>query len=110
VLPGGVGTLNDVWVRMFPAELGVVVNQCEVEADVVSLHLSSCAAQQPCPRCQALSGNIHSRYEQRFQHLPWGGLAVRVQLRVRRFRYRNCCPPRTFNERSSSLTGSGRPT
>ncbi|MFD1733319.1 transposase family protein [Deinococcus malanensis] len=48
--------------------------------DLVSHHLSSCAAQQPCPRCHALSGCIHSHCERRFQHLPWGGLAVSVLL------------------------------
>jgi transposase len=97
------GTLNDVLDKLFPAELQLVVDQCEVEADVVSHHQSSRAAQQPCPRCQTLSGSIHSRYERRFQHLPWGGLAVRVQLQVRRFRCRNCYPARTFAEQFPHL-------
>ena len=97
------GTLSDVLSRLFPAELQVVVEQCEVEADHRQPPLSSCAPQQPCPRCAALSGSIHSHYERRFQHLPWGGLAVRIQLRVRRFRCRNCCPARTFAERFPSL-------
>ncbi|WP_184134772.1 ISL3 family transposase [Deinococcus humi] len=96
-------TLSDVLGRLFPAEFGVVVDQCEVEADVVSLHLSSCAAEQPCPRCQALSGSIHSHYERRFQHLPWGGLAVDIQLQVRRLGCRNGCPVRTFAEQFPNL-------
>ncbi len=97
------GTLSDVLGRLFPAELQVVVNPCGVEADMVSLHLLSCAALQPCPRCHALSGSIHSHYERQFQPLPWGGLMVRILLRVRRFRCRNCRPACTFAERFPDL-------
>ncbi|WP_407636506.1 hypothetical protein [Deinococcus phoenicis] len=35
--------------------------------------------------------------------MPWGGLTVRIQLQVRRFRCRNCCPVRTFAERFPDL-------
>ena len=34
----------------------LVVGQCTVEADQVRLYLLSRAARQPCPHCQALSG------------------------------------------------------
>lgn len=95
--------LTDLLSRLFPPELQVVVERCEVEADVVSLHLSSCAAEQPCPRCHVLSHSIHSRYARQFQHLPWGQLSVRIQLQVRRFRCRNCRPARTFAERFPEL-------
>ncbi len=95
--------LTDVLSRLFPAELRVVVERCEVEADHVSLHLSSCAAEQACPRCHVFSRSIHSRYARRFQHLPWGHLSVRIQLQVRRFRCRSCHPTRTFAERFPEL-------
>ena len=76
---------------------------CEVEADSVSLYLSGRGAEQPCPHCQAYSGSQHSWYERQFQHLPWGGLPVRIRLKVRRFRCRNCVPARTFAERFPAL-------
>ena len=96
-------TLHEVLSRLFPAEQNLVVDQCQVEADSVCLHVFSCTTRQPCPHCHALSGSIHSHYERRFQDLPWGGLGVCVSLRVRRFRCRHCQPTRTFAERFPEL-------
>jgi len=38
-----------------------------------------------CPECQQASRRIHSRYRRRLNDLPWEGIPVRIELRVRRF-------------------------
>ena len=39
-----------------------------------------------CPLCNEPSRRVHSRYVRSLADLPWQGVAVRVQLLVRRFR------------------------
>jgi len=38
-----------------------------------------------CPGCRQESRRIHSRYRRRLSDLPWEGIPVRIDLRVRRF-------------------------
>jgi transposase len=38
-----------------------------------------------CPVCQQESRRVHSRYKRRLRDLPWEGIPVRIELRVRRF-------------------------
>jgi transposase len=38
-----------------------------------------------CPECRQESQRIHSRYRRRLSDLPWEGIPVRIELRVRRF-------------------------
>jgi len=38
-----------------------------------------------CPVCRRESRRIHSRYKRRVKDLPWEGIPVRIELRVRRF-------------------------
>jgi len=38
-----------------------------------------------CPECQQASRRTHSRYLRRLNDLPWEGIPVRIELRVRRF-------------------------
>lgn len=53
-----------------------------------------------CPACQQVSGRIHSYYLRAPHDLPVSGQAVRLVLRVRRFRCQNQrCPQQTFVER-----------
>ncbi|MCA1849755.1 MAG: transposase family protein [Acidobacteria bacterium] len=53
-----------------------------------------------CPRCQARSSRVHSRYIRCVADLPWHGVRVKLELHTRRFRCRNClCPRRIFCER-----------
>jgi len=37
-----------------------------------------------CPECRQASRRIHSRYCRRLNDLPWEGIPVRIELRVRR--------------------------
>lgn len=53
-----------------------------------------------CPRCQRPSTRAHSYYLRRVADLPWHGVAVRLELRTRRFRCTNSlCTKRIFCER-----------
>src|SRR5215218_8803291 len=53
-----------------------------------------------CPRCHRLSTRVHSYYTRKVADLPWHGVAVRLELRTRRFRCRNSlCTKRVFCER-----------
>lgn len=57
-----------------------------------------------CPRCATASTRIHSRYTRRVADLPCHGIAVRLQLRTRRFRCVNdLCPQSIFCERLPSV-------
>lgn len=38
-----------------------------------------------CPECRQASRRIHSRYRRWLNDLPWEGVPVRIELRVRRF-------------------------
>lgn len=56
--------------------------------------------QAECPRCGRLSTRVHSYYTRAVADLPWHGVAVRLELRTRRFRCKNSlCTKRIFCER-----------
>jgi transposase len=53
-----------------------------------------------CPECRQESQRIHSRYRRRLSDLPWEGIPVRIELRVRRFFCDNeDCGQQIFTER-----------
>ncbi len=53
-----------------------------------------------CPACNQASGRVHSRYKRQIADLPWEGIPVRIELRVRRFFCAtNDCAQRIFTER-----------
>ncbi len=53
-----------------------------------------------CPACRQESWRIHSRYTRRLKDLPWEGIPVRIELRVRRFFCRTeDCGQQIFTER-----------
>jgi transposase len=57
-----------------------------------------------CPDCQRRTRRVHSRYRRTVRDLPCAGVAVVLQLRVRRFVCRNRrCPRRIFCERLPNL-------
>lgn len=52
-----------------------------------------------CPLCHSVSLRIHSWYSRRLSDLPWEGIPVRIELRVRRFFCDNdACSQRIFTE------------
>src|SRR5215510_11294482 len=61
-------------------------------------------AQATCPKCKAPSRRVHSRYLRTVADLPWQGVAVHLELSVRRFFCRKAsCPQRIFCERVPAL-------
>lgn len=74
----------------------------QIRQSETSLMLTASATSQAatCPACQQVSQHIHSYYTRAAHDLPISGQAVRLLLRVRRFRCQNRqCPQQTFVER-----------
>jgi transposase len=51
----------------------------------VQVQLTAMAPTASCPDCATPSSSVHSHYQRRLTGLPWGALAVRMQLLVRKF-------------------------
>ena len=53
-----------------------------------------------CPECDRASRRVHSRYRRHIADLPWEGIPVKIELRVRRFFcVTDGCSQRIFTER-----------
>jgi len=62
----------------------IVNMRAETHKIVLAVVISAPTAQ--CPNCQQWSQGIHSRYVRHLADLPWGGMPVQIELKVRRFR------------------------
>jgi transposase len=78
----------------------------------LTLVVKATRAQAECPRCHRPSTHIHSSYSRQVADLPWHGVAVKLELRTRRFRCKNSlCTGRVFCERLPRLVAHyGRKT
>jgi transposase len=91
------------------ANLLVASHPFRVQAVVVSpkgitVRALSMKTRAVCPPCQHLAGRIHSHYVRRVADLPWWGMAVRLELPVRRFLCAQVsCRQRIFCERMPTL-------
>jgi transposase len=75
-----------------------------VEQERLHLRLTTTAPTSCCPLCAAPSSAVHSRYQRHLTDLPWGPLAVRLHLTVRKFVCRTAaCARRIFTERLPDL-------
>jgi transposase len=64
----------------------VVLDQLMVENNIrLVMVLRSTGEGGHCPVCRQESQRVHSRYRRRLSDLPWEGIPVRIELRVRRF-------------------------
>ena len=71
-----------------------------VGRDSLSMVLRAARMTGLCPRCCRSSYRIHSRYQRKLADLPWEGIPVRIELRVRRFFCDSAnCEQRIFTER-----------
>ena len=60
-----------------------------------------------CPLCNQPSEELHSEYQRKIADLPWAGMAVRLQVQVRKLYCRNRgCPRTVFCERLSPLAAA----
>jgi transposase len=66
----------------------------------LTLVVRATPSEAECPRCHRPSTRTHSYYTRQVADLPWHGVAVKLELRTRRFRCKNSlCLTRIFCER-----------
>src|SRR5947209_1361492 len=71
-----------------------------VEGATITVLMATTPTNSACPLCRTASSRVHSRYVRTLADLPWHGVAVSVQLTVRRFVCETAnCPRRIFGER-----------
>jgi DNA-binding NarL/FixJ family response regulator len=69
----------------------------------ITFHLTS-RQKAACPSCDQPSEELHSEYQRKIADLPCAGMAVRLQVQVRKFYCQDRdCPQIVFCERLSSL-------
>ena len=79
-----------------------VLELCDLEKkeDCFLLHLQSKFRDALCPECGTKNGRRHSTYIRKLLDLPWAGIPVRVQLRVKKIHCDNpACHKKIFTER-----------
>ena len=70
------------------------------DADAITVVVTTCGTTARCPDCGEPSARLHSRKRRRLADLPWQGLAVCLDLQLRRFYCgTSTCARRTFTER-----------
>src|SRR5205085_11265672 len=83
-----------------PSPIELQLDQIAFRAPELIVTASARRRVVSCPLCGHASTRIHSRYRRTVADLPWHGLRVRLELRVRRF---FCdlpgCQRRIFTER-----------
>jgi transposase len=86
--------------ELLPPTCGIRLTEVIVEDQSVQVQLTAIAPIASCPDCATPSSSVHSHYQRRLADLPWGSLAVRMQLLVRKFVCRHLiCARRIFTER-----------
>lgn len=89
---------------LLPHLAEVAIEQVEVLADVILIHVRARLPESACPICQVVSHRIHGGYQRRVRDVPLGQRPVTITLHVRRFRCQNpACQRRTFAERLPTL-------
>ena len=92
--------LRKLLASLFPPACAVNLTKVTVEQASVQLQLTATAPAACCPGCAVPSSSIQSLYQRHLTDLPWGALAVRIQLMVRKFVCRHAtCMRRIFTER-----------
>jgi len=76
------------------------LEELAADADAITVVVTTRSERAWCPDCGQPSAWAHSRKRRRLADLPWQGLAVRLDLHLRRFYCRTpTCTRRTFTER-----------
>ena len=76
-----------------------------ITPDLIIMQLAPTNRKAVCPLCQQVSTKVHSRYQRAVDDLPCGGIALCLQVLVRRFFCLNGeCSRRMFAERVSEVT------
>ena len=94
--------LTELLISLLP---GLRVEKSQATAVRIILSLSSIELTAVCPLCSQSSNSIHSLYSRTLADLPWCGVPVALQLRVRKFFCRNKgCKRKIFTERIPRVT------
>lgn len=84
---------------LLPDSVPLTLNTLRLGQATLSLSLTTTAPASPCPSCGQLSHRIHSRYRRCLSDLPFGGIAVHIEIRARKFFCDNaCCDHIIFSE------------
>jgi transposase len=90
--------------ELLPPSRGIRLTEVLVEDQSVQVRLTTTTPTALCPDCALPSSSVHSHYQRQLADLPWGPLAVRLQLFVRKFVCRHVsCARRIFTERLPDL-------
>jgi transposase len=90
---------------LFPHLKGLRLTDLIVVDGTIVLDLCATARMAACPLCHCRSRRVRSTYVRTLADLPWGGIPVRLQVRIRRFRCANPdCVRRVFAECLPQLT------
>jgi transposase len=82
---------------LLPHLAGVVIVGAAEDGGRVRLAVRPAVEEGACPRCGAVSGRVHSRYQRRLRDVPAGGRDVVIWLAAIRFRCLDPgCPAVTF--------------
>jgi transposase len=85
---------------LLPHAPGLLLEDVHLLDQALIVVLRSTTPTALCPVCQQPSARIHSHYERKPTDLPWGGIPLRLLLRVRKFFcVTPTCPRRIFTER-----------
>jgi transposase len=90
---------------LLPHLAGAIVEEVAVAAGLLLVRARARAPEAACPKCETVSGRVHSRYSRRLADAAIGGRQVEIVLAVRRF----FCPApgcrrKTFAEQVEGLT------
>jgi transposase len=88
---------------LLPDAAEVILDRLQVQGcERIIMVLRPARERSCCPACHRRSDRIHSWYRRRLRDLPWEGIPVRIELRVRRFFCdSDGCPQRIFTEQLS---------
>jgi transposase len=90
---------------------GLDLKALSIEAQKVTTFASSCGSRARCPLCGHYSSRTHSRYLRTVSDLPWHGISVTLEVRVRRFFCdESSCERRIFCERLPEVAAHARKT
>ena len=86
----------------FPASLGL--DTIEVQDQTITVHVHATSPSAACPRCGTTGSRIHSRYQRTIADVAFGGRALKLKLRVRKWICPDtACPQQIFAERFPDL-------
>jgi transposase len=96
--------LTDLCTAFLPGTPQLQLQTIAIDAQRITLEVSSIQVAPTCPDCGQTTHRVHSRYVRTLADLPWPELAARIQLHVRRFFCDEpACSRRTFSERLPTL-------